>query len=256
MARETSAVDHTDRTLVLLWRHVLGDPQGTRGPKQKTTVDAVVTAAIELADADGIDTFSMRRVADRLGLGAMSVYTYVPGRAELIGLMVDQVAGESPLPPHEGDLRARITAVAMQLWEEYRRHPWLLRVDTTRSWLGPHISDRYEWQLASVDGVGLNDVEMDRVVTMITGFVAGAARSTEDAETVDEESGMDDAGWWEINTPVLQRVMDGSRYPISGRVGAAAGDAYDEESDPPASFAFGLARLIDGIEVFIRAQAA
>src|SRR5215213_1914293 len=97
-----------DRTLMLLWRKTLGTPQGTRGPKQRVSVDEVIRAGIEVADAEGLPAFSMRKVADRLGLKLMSIYTYVPGRSELIGLMVDEAAGEQELPPHEGPLRQRI----------------------------------------------------------------------------------------------------------------------------------------------------
>src|ERR1041384_1179377 len=92
-----------DRTLTLLWRRTLGTPQGSRGPKQRVSVDEVVRAAVEVADAEGLPAFSMRKVADRLGLKLMSIYTYVPGRAELIGLMIDEVTGELELPPHRGD---------------------------------------------------------------------------------------------------------------------------------------------------------
>src|SRR3712207_513640 len=121
-----------DRTLALLWRRTLGTPQGSRGPRQRVSVDEVVRAAIAVADEEGLPAFSMRKVADRLGLKLMSIYTYVPGRSELIGLMVDEVTGEHDLRPHEGTLRQRMTAVARQMWDEYHRHPWLLQVDNSR----------------------------------------------------------------------------------------------------------------------------
>src|SRR5215207_3467509 len=91
-----------DRALTLLWRRTLGTPQGSRGPKQRVSVDEVVRAAIAVADEDGLPAFSMRKVADRLGLKLMSIYTYVPGRSELIGLMVDEAAGERELPTLHG----------------------------------------------------------------------------------------------------------------------------------------------------------
>ena len=94
MASVSTGHGEPDRTLRLLWRHRLGDPLGSRGPKQRSSVDEVVDAAIQLADDEGIEAVSMRRIAERLGLKPMSVYTYVPGKAELIDLMVDQVDGE------------------------------------------------------------------------------------------------------------------------------------------------------------------
>ncbi|MBG6238865.1 AcrR family transcriptional regulator [Mycetocola sp. CAN_C7] len=257
MAPEDAPVDATaDRTLALLWRHKLPEPTGSRGPKQKTTVDAVVASGIALADDEGLETFSMRKVADRLGIGVMSVYTYVPGREELIGLMIDQATGEKPHPALEGNLPARLEIVAHHLWDEYGRHPWLLQVDTSRPWLGPNIADRYEWELSAVEGSGISDIEMDQVVTLIAGFVASAARSARDAKRTAERSGLSDEAWWAINAPLLERVMDGADYPISGRVGQASGEAYNAASNPQLAFRFGLARVIDGIVSFVEASPA
>jgi AcrR family transcriptional regulator len=236
-----------DRTLGLLWRRTLGTPQGTRGPKQRVSVDEVIRAAITVADEEGLPAFSMRKVADRLGLKLMSIYTYVPGRSELIGLMVDEVAGERELPPHRGPLRERITEMARQLWDEFHRHPWLLQVENSRPWIGPNVSDRYEWQLAAIEGAGFTDLEMDQVVTLLIGFTAAAARASVDARRTAAQSQMSDAEWWAINAPVLERVMSGAAYPISGRVGQAAGQEYNAISDPERSFRFGLDRILDGL---------
>lgn len=256
MTTESTGRGDPDRTLTLLWRHQLGEPSRTRGPRQKASVDEVVAAAITIADEEDLDAVSMRRVAERLGLGVMSLYTYVPGKSELVDLMVDSVAGEMPLPEHGGTVRERLERVARAQWADYRRHPWLLFVDTSRPPLGPHVSDRYEWQLRAVEGLGLGDIEMDQVVTLVAGFVAGPARAATDSARLQESSGVTDAEWWEANAPVLERVMDGSRYPISGRVGAAAGEAYNAAGSPLLAFEFGLARVLDGVESFIRSRAA
>ncbi len=237
-----------DRTLTLLWRRTLGTPQGTRGPRQRVSVDEVVGAAIAVADEEGLPAFSMRKVADRLGLKLMSIYTYVPGRSELIGLMVDEVTGEKGFPPHEGTLRQRMTGVARHMWDEYHRHPWLLQVDNSRPWIGPNGCDRYEWQLAAIEGAGFTDLEMDQVVTLLSGFTASAARASIDARRTAEQSGISDAQWWEINAPVLERVMPAGAYPLSGRVGTVAGQEYNAVGDPERSFFFGLDRILDGLE--------
>jgi AcrR family transcriptional regulator len=244
-----------DRTLTLLWRRVLGTPRGSRGPRQRVSVDKVVRAGISVADEEGLESFSMRKVADRLGLKLMSVYTYVPGKPELIGLMIDEVAGEQELEAHAGSLRERMTAVVRMLWDEYHRHPWLLQVDASRPWIGPNGSDRYEWQLAAIDGVGFTDLEMDQVVTLLSGFAAASARASVNARRTAERSGITDAQWWEINAPVLERVMPAGAYPISGRVGTAAGQEYNAVSDPERSLVFGLDRILDGLEALLSGRA-
>ena len=255
MSTEPLASGEPDRALRLLWRDRLGEPVGSRGPKQRTSVDAVVDAAIEIADDEGIEAMSMRRVAERLGLRPMSVYTYVPGRAELIDLMVDQVAGEQPLPELGGSLQARLEQVARVTWNGFLRHPWLLAIDTSRPALGPNVSDRWEWSLRAIDGLGLTDVELDHVITLVTGYVVGPARAYVDAERLHRVSTESDEEWWQRNAPVLDRVAEPGRYPIAARVGRAV-KAHDVSGDPERAFAFGLARVIDGIESYVAGRAA
>ncbi|HEY0002398.1 MAG TPA: TetR/AcrR family transcriptional regulator C-terminal domain-containing protein [Actinoplanes sp.] len=240
-------IGDVDRTLALLWRRTLGTPQGSRGPRQRFTVDEVVRAAIEVADADGLPAFSMRKVADRLGLKLMSIYTYVPGRSELIGLMVDEVIGEDAFRPATGTLRQRLAAIARQAWDEVMRHPWLLQVEEYRPWIGPNGSAKYEWQLSAIDGAGFTDLEMDQVVTLLVGFAQNAARAAVAARRAAEQTQMTDAEWWEINAPVLERLMPPGAYPVSGRVGQVAGETYNALADPERSFQFGLERILDGL---------
>lgn len=251
MPSESTGRGAPDRTLALLWRAHLEAPAPTRGPKQRSSVDEVVAAAIALADEEGLAGVSMRRIAERLGMKPMSVYTYVPGKAELIDLMVDQVSAELPLPAHDGDLRARLERIARRQWEEYRRHPWLLDIDTSRPPLGPHVSDHWEWCLRAIDGFGLSDLDMDQTIALVTGYVASPARAYADAERLRREATDSDLEWWESNAPILEQVMDASRFPVSGRVGQATGEAYQAASDPLRNFEFGLARVLDGIEAHV-----
>lgn len=251
MSTESTGRGEPDRTLKLLWRSRLGEPVGTRGPKQRLSVDEVVNAAIQLADDEGLEAVSMRRIADRLGLKPMSVYTYVPGKAELIDLMFDQVIGEQPLPVLDGSLRERLTGIARFQWEGYLRHPWLLSIDTSRPPLGPHVSDHWEWCLRAVDGLGLTDLEMDRVIALLLGFVSGPAREYANAERLRASDAESDLEWWQRNAPLLEQIMDPERYVVSGRVGQAAGEAYNAPADPSGAFEFGLERVIDGIVGYV-----
>jgi AcrR family transcriptional regulator len=252
MSTESTGRGEPDRTLRLLWRDRLGVPGGSRGPTQRARVAAVVDAAMEIADDEGMDALSMRRIAERLGLKPMSVYTYVPGKAELIDLMVDRAAGEQPLPELGGSLRERLEQVARLSWNEYLRHPWLLSIDTSRPPLGPNVSDKWEWSLRAIEGLGLSDLDMDQVITLVVGFVTGPARAYVDAERLHRMTTETDEEWWARNAPVLEQIMDPSRYPISGRVGQAAGEEYGAAADPERAFQFGLARVIDGIEMYVK----
>ncbi len=241
----------TDRTLRLLWRRELGAREGSRGPKQSSSVDDVVRAAIAIADAEGLDALSMRKVGDRLGLRVMSVYTYVANRAELVSLMVDEVAGEEPLKPHRGAIRTRLRRVCQQLYDAYLRHPWLLQAESIRGNLGPNVVIRYEWQLAAIEGIGLDDIAMDQVITLVSGFAAGAAQMNIEVKRTQEASGLTDAEWWEINAPILDRVMAGTSFPLAARVGTTTGETYNAATNPDLSFRFGLDRILDGVELYI-----
>ncbi len=257
MTQSTGAGD-PDKTLALLWRAQLGEPRGGRGPRQRLTVDEIVDAAIALADDDGIDAISMRKVADRVGIAPMSLYTYVDSKAALIDLMMDRVLGEVPRDTGHRESeswRARLEGIAGDLLAHYARHPWVLQVDTSRPPLGPGVSDLYEHQLSAVEGIGLSDLQMDAVVTLVGGFVAGVARAAHDATRTREASGQTDTEWWLANAPILDRVMDGSRYPISGRVGMAAGEAYQSTASPDHGFAFGLRTILDGVERLLEERA-
>lgn len=248
MTEYTGAADR-DSTLALLWRRELGEPQRTRGPRQRVSVDRVVDAAIALADESGLEALSMRAVAERLGIGAMSLYTYVESKSQLVDLMVDQVTAELPTDVDDAaGWRANLERMARETWSHALRHPWLLYIDTRRAPLGPGITHRYEYQLRCVEGIGLSDLDMDAIIGLVTGFVSGAARAAVDAARRDD--GRTDEEWWKANLPVLTRVMRDEDFPISGRVGTTVGETYGL-GDPNVAFEFGLARVLDGIEVHI-----
>src|SRR3569833_1955151 len=96
-----------------------------RGPKPKLTTADVVRTAIALADADTIDAVTIRRVAEQLGGSPMSLYTYVPGRAELLDLMIDHAHGELPAPDTALGWREALAAIADAQWALFHRPPWL-----------------------------------------------------------------------------------------------------------------------------------
>jgi len=242
MDRESSGDPR--RTIELLWG-VPGPPR--RGPKPKLAVPDVVRAGVRVADADGLAAVTMRRVAEELGVATMSLYTYLPGRDELLELMLDHAHGELPGGLPDG-WRAGLTAVAEDLWQLYHRHPWLLELRGGRPTLGPHTFAKYERELAAMDGLDLDDVQLDAIVSLVNGLVAGAVRGSLDAAAA-RSSGMTDVIWWGRSAPVLAEIpaADPAHFPRASRVGSAAGAAHGGPSDPEHHFRFGLERILDGI---------
>jgi AcrR family transcriptional regulator len=253
MSMEFSGGGDPARSLALLWRT---RERGARSGRLDLSIDRIVRVAIEIADADGMAALSMRRVAERLGVGTMSLYTYVPGKAELIDLMLDTVYGETAKPADvPGGWRGRLEQIARENWELYRRHRWMLQVGTSRPPLGPNVMIKYEYELRAVADLNLTSIEMDTVVSLVTGHAEGAARRAVEASRTVQHSGMTDEQWWRAVAPILSTVMDPGRYPTAAVVGEAVGTAHGTAHDAAHNFEFGLQRILDGIEAYVEARA-
>ena len=248
MAAEITGGGDPGRSIALLWS--LPGP-GRRGPKPRHSVEEVVQAAIALADAEGLSALSMRRVAEALSLSPMSLYTYVPSKAELVDLMLDRVAGEDQTPNPAVGWRARLEQIARQGWGRAQRHPWILQVGTHRPPLGPNVLARVESTLRAIDGLGLTEMEMDQVTSVVSDYVRGAVRAALDAREIEQQTGMTDEQWWAINTPLLQGLVDPARYPTTVRIGEAYKSGKMPRPDPERNFEFGLQRVLDGVAAFI-----
>lgn len=238
------------RTLQLLWRERVEAPR--RGPQRGLDVDGVVVAATDLADREGLAAVTMRRVAQALGVGAMTLYTYVPGRAELIDLMLDAAYARMPRADTAGQpWRARMAAVAEENRALFEAHPWAATLSASRPPLGPGLIAKYDHELAALDGLGRSDVDMDACLTYLLGFVQSCARAAADARAVQVDSALSDEQWWAANARLLARVFDGRDYPLAVRVGTTAGAAQGGAYNADHAYQFGLARTLDGLAAFL-----
>jgi AcrR family transcriptional regulator len=260
MTTEYSGRGDPARSMALLWGT---QKQPTRGPKPGLTVDRIVRAAIGVADAEGLAALSMRRVAAELGVGTMSLYTYVPGKAELLDVMLDTVLGEVAKPDGvAGGWRAKLEAYARQAWAHHHRHPWVLQVSGARALLGPNETALFESALQAVSGIGLDGKQMVHAVTLVGEYVRGAAQRAVEAAQAAHHTGVTDDQWWQAREPIFDKYFDASRYPILVRLeqeGAfqqpEGGLDYNVQNAVD-SFEFGLQRVLDGIEAFIRQRSA
>jgi AcrR family transcriptional regulator len=242
------------RTLQLLWRDPAAVPR--HGPRQGLSIDAVVDAAIELADAQGLDAVTMRQVARTFGVVPMTLYTYVPGKAELLDLMLDAAYARMPRTDTSGQpWRQRLAAIAAENWHLFEIHPWAAAVSTIRPPLGPGQMAKYEHELSAFDGLGLDDVSVDDCLAYLLSFVQACARAAADARNMQRESAVDDRQWWSANAPLLARVLDENAYPTATRVGMAAGAAHGSAYNPDHAYDFGLQRVLDGLAALIHDRA-
>src|SRR4051794_7709033 len=163
------------RSMTLLWS---GAPEArTRpGPKPALRLDDIVAAGIAVADADGLEGLSMRAVAERLGRTAMALYTYVPGKSELLDLMYDRVHAELRHDDTAPDWRAAATAWARDLWELHLRHPWTAQVSYARPVLGPDEQAALETAARILERTGLPDDLRRRLIGTLFHFTRSAAQ--------------------------------------------------------------------------------
>ena len=250
MPAQRSGAGDPARTLQLLWRDPAAIPR--HGPRQGLSIDAVVDAATELADAQGLDAVTMRQVAQALGVVPMTLYTYVPSKAELLDLMLDAAYARMPRTDTSGQpWRERLAAIAAENRHLFEIHPWAAVVSTIRPPLGPGQMAKYQHELSAFDGLGLDDVTVDDCLTYLLSFVQACARAAADARDTQRESAMDDGQWWAANAPLLTRVLDENTYPTAARVGAAAGAAHGSAYNPGHAYHFGLPRVLDGLAALI-----
>ncbi len=247
------------RAMALLWRTAAG-PEARPGPKPGLSVDAIVTAAIEVADAQGMAALSMRAVGDRLGCTAMALYTYVPSKSELVDLMYDTAIAEVP---HDHDVsagwRPALTGWAEDLLAFYLRHPWVLQVSKARPVLGPNEYAVLDTVLRIMFDTGLPPAELRRITSVLLQLVHGVAKTMAEAREAAEATGTTDDEWWYARSALLEEMAIDftDRFPMVAKLAAAGGFTLTDESVPYQEqaalemFRAGLAMVLDGIEAAV-----
>jgi AcrR family transcriptional regulator len=220
-----------------LW---LGQDRPRRGRRPVFSRDGIVAAAVELADAEGLEGVTMRRVAARVGAGVMSLYSYAPDKETLVELMVDHVAGELPADrPVTGDWRADLKAVARLQRAHMLRHPWLPAALAVRRTPGPRTLAFLEHVLAALRPTGLDGAARMEVFAQVTAFVAGHV-----AHEVAQASAARTPGRLAAEARYLAEVAAGGNHPALAEVLASP----SRPVDPEATFARFLDRLVDGLD--------
>jgi AcrR family transcriptional regulator len=248
------------RSMELLWGKP-PEPGSGRGPKAALSVDAIVEAAIAVADEGGMDAVSMRAVGERLHCTSMALYTYVPGKAELVELMWDRAQGSLPAAYDASDgWRPALTAWALANWNFAQQHPWTLHISGARPTLGPHETRNVEAAAATLAGAGLTGRDHARVVWSLARYVHGSARALMETRAATDATGVDENQWWFARSAMLEELAPNyaQQFPALTLIGAAGGfeQLGDSESYLEAeardTFEFGLARLLDGIESLVQ----
>ncbi|MEU1349478.1 TetR/AcrR family transcriptional regulator [Streptomyces sp. NPDC005775] len=142
-----------------------------RGPKPAFSRGDIAAAAVRIADAEGFDAVSMRKVAAELGCGTMSLYNYVPRKEDLHELMLDAVSAGYEYPEPSGDWRADLLALAHQARGMMRRHTWVPRLMSPVYGFSPNALRYLEYALSCLDGVDARFGEKMELIAMVNGVV-------------------------------------------------------------------------------------
>jgi AcrR family transcriptional regulator len=165
--------------LDLLWGR---RERGKRGPRPGLSAQAIVDAAVRVADAEGLEAISMARVAAKLGFTTMSLYRYVASKDELLQLMFNASAlGAESLVIEGDDWRSRLRAWAIIQRDVIDRHPWITQMPMATPPLAPNSMHFVERALEALDGTGLADAEKLRVIGLISSYTLSEARMANDA---------------------------------------------------------------------------
>ncbi|WP_232668356.1 TetR/AcrR family transcriptional regulator [Pseudonocardia sp. TRM90224] len=233
-------------TLRLLWRQ--GKPRSGRGRPPKITLSTIIAAAISVADGKGVDAMTMDKVAAALDVGTMTLYTHVPGKAELIDLMVD-AAWQSLELSDAGSWRAQVTHYAHQTLALHARHPWLRSISTVRPPLGPGLFTRQNHLLAALSETALPPSEATAAVDAIVTFVDAAAATEAEHAQASAVSGEPEDDWWSARQLFWEEIFDPARYPAIARSWAEGGFDRTASEARVNAFDIGLRALLDGINV-------
>lgn len=200
-----------------IWERPEPQPRAAPVPLSREKITA---AAIRLADAHGLESLSIRKIAKELGVGPMRLYDYVANRSELLDLMVDVVYARIADADRHSEWRATVLAIAHATREAALDHEWFADLLGGRPHLGPHALAVGEANAAALNrapGVhGIDDVQ--RALGAINSFIIGAVRREVTERRTARSTGTDMAAFQRSLGPYLTRMLETGRYPTVARL--------------------------------------
>lgn len=247
-----------ERLVGLLWGT---DRKATRGPKPSLRVEEIVREGVRIADGGGLGALSMARVAEGLGVTTMALYRYVPGKSELVELMLDAAVGEALVLPRGGvaygtihrGYREKLAVSARQLFAVCNLHPWILEVPIGGPPLGPGNLAWLESVLEALSETGIDGREAVGVALLLSGYVRGAAQVSVGLSQAERRTGMPPDQWGPVYARLLERVVADGRFPRLADV-VASGAFNEPDGELDGDFEFGLRRVLDGVEAFVEGR--
>lgn len=245
------------RGVALAWG-VAAHPQ--RGPKRELSIERIVEAAVEIADAEGLGAVSMSRVAASLGFTTMSLYRYVTSKDDLILLMQEGAI----MPPVPDDTVVRgwregVTAWVLALRGAYREHSWLVDIPISGAPLTPNSLLLVDWFLREVRDLPLSDGEKMSALLLLTSYARATSAQDRDLRVAAAAAADPGEVTGESAFAALVELVTPERFPYLSPLLAAGGYVAEPGTHPGDTdddFSFGLERILDGIEHHVARVAA
>lgn len=214
-----------------------------RPPRRGSAPDLpeIVVAAVALADREGLEAVSLRRVSTALGSGTASFYRVIDSRGELLDRMVDAVLGRHIPPEASGEWRADLAAVARNRRAILNAHPWLGTELAGRPAIGPHALIHHERALVAAAGYANDATAASSAVETVLAYVLGAAARELAEMRTRRRSGLTQEQWRTTVAPYLQQALNSGTYPYLARMVHKATDLNADER-----FERGLACILAG----------
>jgi AcrR family transcriptional regulator len=226
--------------------------RGKRGPRPGLSADAIVAAAVRIADAEGLDAVSMARVAHELGFTTMSLYRHVTSKDELLQLMWNASTLGAEKLVLEGDgWRPRLRMWAIIQRDVLDRHPWITQMPMASPPVGPNSLHFVERGLETLDGTGLADADKIRVIGLLASYSLSEARMAHEAAraSAQAEAAEGTAAAPASFEELLRELVDEKTYPRLHRLAWKSGSASEvSERD---EYLWGVDTILDGVQALI-----
>jgi AcrR family transcriptional regulator len=215
-----------------------GDNVSGAGVRRPLSRDRILAAAVAIADERGVGAVTMRALASRLGVEAMSLYNHVANKDDLLDGMVDLVVEQFDLPVEVDDWREAMRRRAVSAREVFGCHPWAPRLLDSRESSGPSRLRYSDWVLGILMNAGFSTDDAAHAFSLLDSYIYGfsiqQANFSADGDVSPEEM-----------AEALREIIPAETYPHLHRMATHAMQAgYDAEAD----FAFGLDVILDGLQ--------
>jgi AcrR family transcriptional regulator len=239
--------DELPRVLRLLWGH----EERRRGPKPAMSIHDIGTAAVKIADADGLSAVSMSRVAGDLGYTTMSLYRYVSSKDDLYAVMLDEAYGEFAVSyPARAGWRRRMTLWAEAARDVLTHHPWVLQVPLSEPPLSPNQVGWMEAGLQALADTGLTEQEKLSSMLLVDVYVRGITQLMTYMTVANSADGLTEQEADQLYAKRLDQLVDPERYPaVSAALGS--GSLSDDSDFAVNEFDFGLKGVLNGIAALV-----